>query len=692
MPHSRTHTPEGAPTRHAGLRLLLWIVGGLVVVVALLMVAAVVFVNSSAVTAIVHDRVLPQISQRIGRQVTTGDVKVHVLPAPSVAIDDVTVPGENPDRPLLFTRRAVARLDVWTLLKSFGKEIALDSIDLREAEVNLVRHPDGTWSYQPILDHLAQTKGPEAPQGAGREVAIHRASLFDGKVRIVDQSAPGGAAVGEIRHLDLDARNIAFGQPLSVEMKAALQGDTRNVTGNFTIDPLPQNFAELGPGQWPAVTGQLDLNDAPLGRLRNLLPGGFSEIVTGGVLRSHMEITTENGRYVATGDGRATELELRGRPAEGSFQFVASIDPANRKDVRLEAHHIQVQGPGIDMGGNLALQGQRFQFDLKGPLLDLDALLAALPQKPQTAEEGPLIPEAAQEKIRSMEGNGTVAIDKVLRGKLAANDFNAKATVAGGVLRLDEARAGFYGGTVDASGSSIDLTHAVPRWTVRGNMDAVHLAEAMTEVSGKAPLTGNVNGRVDLVGSGVDWSQLAQALTGTGTLHIANSALTTSNLEGKLVGALSQGMSAIGMGGKTPTNAQGGTPLGTLQTRFVVKNGWMALQQPIEAEVPFGKLKLGGRVGLDKRLDLSGTATLSPQWLAQITGQKFLGSAGVPIPITITGTLDDPKIEGVPTESVARALLPVGKVEKKVAREAEKQTNQALKQAQEKAREILKGF
>lgn len=691
MPQSLA--PSGEPSRRSGLRILAWIAGTVVFLVVAVMVAAALLVNSSVVSSVVHERVLPQISQRIGREVTTGDVKIHILPSPSVEIAEVTVPGDTPDRPLLFTRRAVGRLDLWDLLKSFGKEISLSSLDLREAEVNLVRHPDGTWSYQPILDHLAATKSQAESQGPGRNVLISRASIIDGVVRIVDQSAPGGAATGEIRHLDVDARHIAFGEPLSVELKAALQRESRNLEANFTVDPLPKDLASLGPGQWPVIKGQFDINAAPLGQLRNLLPAGLSEVVTGGLLHSHGEIATEEGRYVARGDGRASDLQLRGQPAEGSFLFVASVDPANKKDLRLEANSIQVRGPGVDLGGNVALQGtQEFQFNLAGPLLDLDTLLAALPQQEPTGAHGPLIPLAAQEKIRSMEGVGTLAVEKVTRGRLTANDVKARATVSKGVLRLDEARAGFYGGTVDAAGSSVDLTQPVPKWNLDGNMEAVQLARAMTEITGKDPLTGLMNGRIALVGSGVDWSHLAQALTGSGTLRIANSALTTSNLEGKLVGALGQGMAAIGMGPKAPTNMAGGTPLGDLQARFVVKNGWLALQQPVEANAPFGRLKLGGRIGLDKRLDLSGTATLSPEWLAQLTGQKFLGQAGVPIPIQITGTLDDPKVEGIPTESVAMALLPVGKVEKKVAREAEKQKNQALKAAQQKAREILKGF
>lgn len=682
--------------KRSGLRLLLWLVAGLVGLLVLAVILVAVLVQSDAVGSYVRNRAVPQLAERIGRPVTIGDVDVSLLPAPSARISDVRVAGDEPDRPLVAAPEAVGHIDLWTLLRSFGKEIQLSSLELRQPEVNLVRRADGTWDYQSILDHLKQTGGQEQPGGAKREVVIERAALNDGLLRVVDLSAPGGAATAEVKHFDLEGKNIGIGEPLAVKLRAAVQAEKQNLEANFTVDPLPASVANLGPGQWPNVRGQMELRDAPIGSLRNLLPPGFAETVTGGTIRLQSDLATEAGRYVARGTARAGGLQMRGHPADGSFAFTASVDPANRKDLRLDLSNIALKGPGVDLGGTASLQGtERFQFALAGPLLDMNALMGALPQKEKAeapAEKGPsLLSPAARSKVAGLVGNGTLKVDRLVNGKLTANDVVAQATLRGGKLTLDQAKAGFYGGSVDASGTSVDLAEAIPSWSLKANLAGVQLAEAMQQITGRSPLSGQLGSQVNLEGAGVNWQAIRDAITGSGAVELQQGSLAGANLDQSIAQSIGAGLQRLGYGNTGTVVAKTGTALEDLRAQFVVKNGWMALRQPIRTKTPFGVLELNGRIGLDHQLDLVGKAELSPAFVAQITGNQFKPSGPVEVPIELGGTLEKPAVGGISTEAVAQAILPRGKVEKQVQQEAERQKEKAQREAARRIGDILRG-
>lgn len=683
------------PRKRSLLRTLLVAIGVVVGLVVLGSIALVLLVDSDALAARVKDRVVPQLSERIGREIRVGPIDVDVLPAPSVRIDDVWVQGEG-DRPLLASETAVAKIDVWALLRSLGKEIRLESIELRGAEANVIRLPNGQWGYEQILERLKATEEPSAEAGTQRRVAIDRAKLEHGTLRLIDQSAPGGTAMAELQGIELTARNIGPGLPLSVDMKAALQSQTPNVQAHVNVDPMPLDFAALGPGTWPEVTGTLQVRDAPLRTLRNLLPAGLSQVATGGLVRMNGDITTEGDRYVATGSGGVRELQLRGEPAEAAFGYTAQVDPAT-KALRVDVRDLQVEGPGVDIGGTAQLVSapMRFEFALAGPLLDLDTLLGVLPQEEKPAEEpdAPAVPPQVRAKLAQAEGHGALKLDRLVNGNLTATNVQAEATLKGGELTLRTAQAQFYGGTVKADGTTANLAEELPKWVLRASMNGVDLGQAMQAIAGTAPLAGTLQSDVDLRGEGVDWEALRTALTGAALLGMENGRFATLNLDQAVAGSLADALRQLGQKVNATRIEKGaaGTALRELRTRVRVDDGWMVLQQPLTVNTAVGQLKLDGRIGLDWRLDLSGTARLTPEFVSQITGGQLRPGAPVTVPLQLGGTLTNPAVAELDTETVARRLLPAGKVERRVEREVDKRKKQAEQEARRRAEDALRG-
>ncbi|WP_373045170.1 AsmA family protein [Vulgatibacter sp.] len=691
-------TTTQAPRKGSGvLRALLIALAAVAALLVVGVVALVVLVDSEAVASRVRDRVLPQVSERIGRDVTVGPIDVSILPIPTVRLDELRVEGVG-EQPLVAAESARARLDVWTLITSLGKEIRLESIELRGAETNLVKLADGTWGFQEILDRLEQQRALEEPkQGAGRQVVIDRIRIEDGTVRVIDRSAPGGTAVAELQGIEATAKNVGPGEPMALDLRAALQSETPNLRAQLQVDPLPADFGALGPGTWPVVTGSLSVRDAPLGALRNLLPAGLDQVTTGGLVQLQGNVATEGEKYVATGTGELRELQLRGEPAQGGFGFTATVDPQT-KALQLGLRDIEVKGPGIDLGGTASLRTgpTRFEFALAGPLLDLDTLMGVLPEKPETEkqppEQGPIVPDSVRSGLAQAQGSGTLQIDRLVSGKLTATDVQAEATLQGGELKLEQAQAKFYGGTVKADGTSANLVAVVPTWELDAEMAGVQLQQAMEAISGSAPLAGTLDSDVNLVGAGVDWEALRDALTGAAALGMKDGRLATIDLEQAVSSSLVQGLRDLGQRvGQVPVDDVVGTTLRDLHTRVKVDDGWMVLQQPITVNTGFGKVQLDGRIGLDWALDLDGTAQLSPDFVAQLTGGSLRPSAPVAVPLQLGGTLRDPAVAGLDGEAVARSLLPTGQVERRVEKEVERGKEKARREAQKQVEDALRG-
>ena len=677
------------------LRTLLVIVGALVGLVVLAVVALVAFVNTDAIAARVRDRVVPQLSERIGREVRVGAVDANVLP-PSVRIDDVWVQGVG-DQPIVDVDHTVAKLDVWTLIKSLGKDVRLRSIELHGVQANVVRLPNGTWSYQPIVDRLKRTKEPAAGGGTQRQVSIDRATIDRGTVRVIDLTAPGGAATAELSGVELDARNVGLGLPLTVEMRAALQSQTPNLEARLDVDPLPADFSALGPGNWPQVTGTFQLRDAPLRTLRNLLPAGLGEVATGGLVRMNGDVSTAQDRYAVDGTGGIRELQLRGQPAEARFGYTAQLDPST-KAMQVALRDLQVKGPGVDLGGTADVRTGpplRFEFALAGPLLDLDTLMGVLPQNEQAPREpgAPVVPETVRAKLQNARGSGTLHVDRLVSGKLTATDVRAEAQLAGGQLTLQKAQAQFYGGSVQADGTTVNLAQAVPEWALHAAMNGVNLGQAMQSIAGRAPLQGTVQSQVDLRGAGIDWQALRQALTGAAVVGMQDGRLTTLDFEQAIAGQLEGSLRQLGQNAAATRVQQGvaETTLRQLQANLQVQDGWMVLRQPITVNTDAGTLRLGGRVGLDWKLDLDGTVQLAPQFVSQLTGGTLKPAAPVSVPLKLGGTLAQPAVTGIDTEAVARGLLPTGQVERRVQSEVEKGKRAAEQEARRRVEGALRG-
>ncbi len=656
---------DNAPRKSAARRIAtaLAIVVGLVVVV---IVALVLLVDSSAVTTRVVNLVLPRASQALGREVTVKGTHLSIFPEARVRLSGLTVAG-RPGEPALVSADGIdVGVALWPLLVSRGKDLRVTGVALDRPAVNLVRARDGSWNYEGLGGEKGAPPGgakppPEPKQGGAMSVLVQRFSVRGGSIHMIDRSGGREESTVAVDQLDLDASGIGPGSPADVHLGAAVASEKKNLDLKVSVASLP-GAVPARPEDWPAVQGSLAFGPIGLDRVAPLLPAGTSTVVRGGTATLDAQVATDAGSYRVSGAADVRDLLLRGQPAAAKLRMLATWSPAHPSAGRVEVRDLAVKGPGVDLGGNAAVElaPVRARFALSGPLLDLDALMGALPPSQQKAPEpagpkGPLLPTPMRRQVEAASATGTLDLGTLRSGKLVATQVHAAVTLRDGVLEIQDLAAGLYGGNLSAAGTEVNLAAPEPAWKLKAKLDAVDLGQAMKAVAGQAPLAGKTSAALALDGNGIDWARLRDRLTGSGDLALRDGELTTADLGGQVLGAVSSGLSALGKGAaaKKVAGAGGKTSIKDLAAAFTVKNGWMELAKPLSFDTPAGPVKVGGRIGLDERLDLTGTVAVPRSALAGVAPAAVKLPESLAVPIGIGGSLTAPAIQVHAEQAVA---------------------------------------
>lgn len=657
-----------ATSRSLGRKLLVAlaaIVGVLVLLVAVLLL----LVNSGVATRRAVDLVLPSVSRALGREVTLKDATLKLFPNPRVTLAGLTVAGRPGEPALVEARSLDVEVGLWPLLTSLGKKIEVRSFTLVQPSVNLVKAKDGTWNFEGLGakpgEAGAPPPSPPPAQGAGpgATVAVSLVRVEGAAIRLVDRSQ-GKQDVGvALTQLDLEARGVGPGLPLDATLAAAVAAPAQNLHARLSVARLPAGVPQR-PEDWPQVQGDVQLSALALDRLHALLPGDVGAIVRGGAASLDAKLTTADGGYRVEGAGKLQDVRLRGQASSGAFRALATWSPARPDVAKLDVTGLKLQGPGIDLGGNVSVETApvRAWFVLTGPLLDLDAVMGVLPPSQPGAQQaapqpagGELLPEATRRQLQATAVHGTVALARLKAGRIDATDVKARATLSNGALILDELTATVFGGQVSAAGTRVSLAEPVPTWTLAAKLRGLDLEKTLSAFAGRAPLLGKLDGTLDVAGKGTDWAAMREGLSGLAALAVKDGALTTTDLGASVLGGLSQGLRAVGKGAaaqKVGGAAGGKTSFRDLAGQFTVKDGFLTAKAPLAFASSAGDATLGGKIGLDGRLGLDGQVVVPRKTLAEV-------ASGIPlpdrlaVPLAVGGTLSAPSVSVRADQAVA---------------------------------------
>lgn len=639
--------------------------------VLILLLVVVVLVSSGVATQRAVDLVLPSVSKALGREVTLRGAELKLFPNPRVRLGGLAVAGRTGEPSLVEAESLDVEVGLWPLLRSLGKDVEVKAFRLVKPSVNLVRAKDGTWNYEGLgaaSPPEPAAEKPPAAEGGGARVAVQSVRIEDAAIRVIDRTLGKDDPGIALRDLDLEASGVGPGLPFDARLAAALADERQNVHAELSVAKLPSGVPQA-PADWPSVQGSVKLGALALDRIRALLPGELGAIVRGGTASLDARLTTADGpSYQVDGTGELKDVRLRGQAAAGRFRAAAAWSPRKPDSAKIDVTDLALKGPGVDLGGHLSVDTAplRAWFVLAGPLLDLDAVMGVLPEapaQPQVAQapaapQGEVVPEATRRQIQGATARGTLTIGKLKGGRLEATDVKARAVLSKGTLTLEQMDAGVFGGRVSAGGTQVSLAEKEPTWKLAAKLSQLDLGKATTAFAGKAPVVAKVDGTLEVAGAGTEWDKLRDAVTGLAALALKDGTLTTTALGDEVLGALAKGLDAAGRGGlaKRLSGARGGkTTFKDLAGKFTVKDGFLTADSPFELDSDVGKITLGGRIGLDGRLDLRGGVAVPRKVLAELV-------SGVPLPETLDvplglgGDLGAPRVS-VRTDEAAKGIL-----------------------------------
>jgi AsmA protein len=324
------------------------------------------------------------------------------------------------------------------------------------------------------------------------------------------------------------------------------------------------------------------------------------------------------------------------------------------------------------------------RFDLGTENIDVDALLgtppasdtAAAPAAAGSASEDVQI-ELPMEVLRDLDIDGSFKIGQMKIQNLRMNDVDIRVTAKDGLVALKPVTLNTYDGKVEAA-VVIDVNSDKPKYDVSKTIQGVQVGDLLKDYSGKAPISGLFNAKVDLTTNGEWLSKLKLNSNGTMQLEFLDGALNGFNLRQSIDAA------------KAKFSGKDAPPQETLKTDFssltisgVIRKGVFS-SDDLDLQAPL--LRVGGE----------GSANLNSEVVDYLVNAKLVGTiegqqggtadqlAGLEIPVRIKGPFSDPEID-VQLDEMLKAKVDAEKEKLKAEIAKQKAELKAQLEAEKKA-------
>jgi uncharacterized protein involved in outer membrane biogenesis len=435
---------------------ILIIVGAIVALVAVAIV--VVAANLNRIIDSRKDALLAQAEQRIGRDISVGDVGVALWPEIGARVRDVTISDDPAYSSEAFVRAHDVRVNVrlWPLLK---KRVEVKRFVLDAPEVTIIKGAGKRFNFTSLVEAVA---GPGATRSSSGAEAVPFVLAFadiqGGTVHYVDKAAGIDRTVKKI---DFSAKDVSLESAMTATLAAAVIGDDQDVHVVASVGPVG------------SIASPENLSRAPLSATLSFGPVTLSKLVAAApshgapnpALPEDADVSADATISGTLGAAMLDRLNVR----------VVLFDS---KDPNIEMH--VSAGPFNALAeSTLVFAGAHVKGDLTaGPIKLADLKLPpADPAKPAPKLDGELRGKATFDGDLTSVAF-TAHLDATQAGAVLAPQFDKRAGVP---ATLDVAGTFRPEGTPDAGAdlSSIDIVFHALRATGKGRFVPFKGHEAM---------------------------------------------------------------------------------------------------------------------------------------------------------------------------------------------------------------------
>ena len=265
-----------------------------------------------------------QLQQRLNRPVQLGAMSLGVFPL-RVEVKDVVI-GDDPSFASKVPFAQVGQLDVSiALLPLLAKNIQVDSLELKQAKIEIIRNAQGVWNFSTAGSNAAppaqqapsaqappsQPQQPEKQQPAQAAPStsggftLAELKVTDSQIAITDLQKHQARAVYD--HIDITLKDYAAGKPFTIDAKARLPG-----SGSQTLQLVgeggPMNNADLASTPFK---GKVKLNEVSLSSAQKFLNAAALE-GTDAVISGSTDLSNSGGKMGANGSLKLENAVIRG--------------------------------------------------------------------------------------------------------------------------------------------------------------------------------------------------------------------------------------------------------------------------------------------------------------------------------------------------------------------------------------------
>ncbi len=485
-------------------------------VLLLALIALVIVLNSNLLRPTLEHA----IAGKTGRETKiTGDLHIHLLSwTPSLVINGITI--KNPswaDKPIMFSADQL-RVSV-SLGRLLRGQIVLPQVSVAKPVINLERDKAGraSWEFGKAGIPSENTKPAKLP-------TVLSLTIDDGSLHVLDQ----------IRNLRFEGSLVAAEKASSDDpsaFKIRARGTLNEKPFSFAVDGAP--LQDLTPEKAYTFTAKVAAADIRLDTTVTVeKPFDLSDlrvefVITGKDLADAFYLTglalpnTPPYRLAATvkvAGATFTVNDLKGRVGSSDLSGEVTVE-ANSKIPKLTGRLASKKLNIVDLAPALGAPATGKGDTLSVPSAD-SASNNAAPAKPKPVTDyqklhDRLLPDSVLQvdRVRGMDADVRYTAGSVITPKVPLKQVNFHLLLDKGVLTMDPLAfvldRGKFSGMV-----KIDARKNLPETTIDMRIADIDLSQFKSAAMASAPLTGSLEGRMRLTGTGNSVHQFASSSQG----------------------------------------------------------------------------------------------------------------------------------------------------------------------------------
>jgi AsmA protein len=557
------------------MKILKWLIVGVVSLAALLLVAVVVALNFLDLNQY-KDKIQEVAKQQTGRELAIpGDIGVSYFPWVGLTLGELAMGNPETFGDADFVRIGGAEVQV-KLLPLLKKSVEVKTIKLSGLAVDLQRAADGTTNWQDLLAAAEETPSqterqdssaePDASSPTLASLAVSGVEIADASIRWRD--AQSGSDV-TLAGFNLNTGAIAPGVPFNFSTDFALQSDSAGVsakasgTGQVTLD-LEQQRYQISQLQWQTdaqgealpngalslavgaavladlAAGQIDATALTLSALGIELNGDVtvSDVNSAPVVAANLRSEAFSPADVIAALGLApvpTADETVLKRGQFSASLSANASAAELTDLQIGIDDTTLNG-SVSLP-DLSATLPPVRFDLNVDQIDLDRYLPA-PQEDaspaasssESVAQAPQEIELPLELLRDLDIDGVFNVGEMKVAKLAISDIALPLVAKDAVIAADGIAASLYGGAMQGK-LGLNASNTKPEFTMNYLLKAVQAAPLLRDLlQDDAPISGEANFAIDLQTAGSAVQDMKAALAGEISADFTDGSLNGINI------------------------------------------------------------------------------------------------------------------------------------------------------------------